>query len=201
MSFTIETGKETGLIQIQVVPKPIILCQLVAVDGDTVYLTTTPALGGTTRVYNGNTYQAKLQSNPIEQIQAQSPQGYDIPGSITLTIADGDFVIWLDHANPHGWKGGTLTVTFVLWDVITGTYSTNAYIWTFILDKPNIDATGVLTVAAQARQSMTRLSVPNFARGNMCGQTFPATAAQRLDALTNPTGLLGMRLFGRPKQG
>jgi hypothetical protein len=189
MSFTIETGKETGLIQINVVPKPLVLCQLTAVDGDTCYLTTTPELGGATRVYGGNTYQARLQANPIDTIQAQSPEGYDIPGSINLTIADGDFAIWGAHANAHGWRGGTLTVTFVLWDAITGTYSTNAYIWTFILDKANVDATGVITVAAQARQSMTRLTVPNFARQNRCGQTFPTTAAQRAAALNDPTSI------------
>src|ERR1019366_6286057 len=164
--FTIETGKETGLVQIGVIPKPLILCALAAinpvtglVDGgsDVTYLTTTPALGGNTLSYNGHTYLARLQSNPIEQIQAQSPQGYDIPGSINLVIADGDFSIWTNHANAFGWRGGTLTVTFVLWDIPSNTYSTNAYVWTFILDKPNIDPPGVIKVSAQARQSMTRL--------------------------------------------
>lgn len=189
MAFSIESGKETGLIQINVVPKPLVLCQITAVNGDTVYLTTTPELGGATRVYAGNTYQAVLKANPIEQIQAQSPQGYDIPGSITLTIADGDFVMWLEHANLYGWRGGELTVTFVLWDAPSDSYSTNAYVWTFILDKPSIDSTGILTVAAQARQSMTRVSVPNFARQNRCGNTFPATAAQRASALNDPTSI------------
>jgi hypothetical protein len=196
MSFTIETGKETGLVQIGVIPKPLILCSLAAINpatglvdsgSDVTYLTTTPALGGQTLSYNGNTYLARLQGNPIEQIQAQSPQGYDIPGSINLVIADGDFTIWGTHANAFGWRGGLLTVTFVLWDIPSNAYSTNSYVWTFILDKPTIDATGVIKVAAQARQSMTRLTVPNFARQNRCGNIFPATAAQRLDGLTNPT--------------
>jgi hypothetical protein len=204
MSFTIEAGKETGLIQINVVPKPMILCQISAVnpvtgyvinpstglmDGDQVYLTTTPALGGSTLVYAGNTYQARLMSNVIDQIQAQSPQGYDIPGSVSLTIADGDFVIWTNHANAFGWRGGTLTVTFVLWDAPTAAFSTNAYTWTFILDKPNITGDGIITVAAQARQSMTRINVPNVPRQNRCSHDFPSTAAQRLDGLTNPTSL------------
>ena len=103
MSFTIESGKETGLVQANVIPKPLILCALAAINpatklvdsgSDVTYLTTTPALGGATLTYNGNVYEARLQGNPIEQIQAQSPQGYDIPGSISLAIADGDFAIW-----------------------------------------------------------------------------------------------------------
>lgn len=187
MSFTIETGKETGLVQGNVIPRPLILCQIQAVDGDMCYLSTTPDLGANTKSYGGNTYLARLKSNVIDQIQAQSAQGYDIPGSVRLEIADGDFFVWLNHANAHQWRGGTLTVLFVLWDVPSNTYSTNSYTWTFILDKPNIDDSGNLTVAAQSRQSMTRLSVPNFARQNRCGNQFPATAAQRLDGLTNPT--------------
>jgi hypothetical protein len=187
MSFTIEQGKESGLVQINVIPKPLILCQVAAIDGDTVYLTTTPDLGGSTQTYGGNSYQARLLSNVMEQIQAQSPQGYDIPGSITLEIADGDFAIWLNHAKPHGWRGGTLTVLFVLWDIPSNAYSTNAYTWTFILDKPNIDSSGVLTVSAQARQSLTRLNVPNVLRQNRCTHDFPSTAAQRLAGLTDPT--------------
>ncbi len=189
MAFSIEVGKETGVLQTNVVPKPLILCKLAAVDGDTIYLTTSPALGGNTLVYAGNTYQARLQSNPIEQIQALSPQGYDIPGSITLTIADGDFVLWSNHANAHGWRGGTLTVTFVLWDIPTNAFSTNAYQWSFIVDKPNIDSAGILTVSGQARQSMTRLNVPNVPRQNRCSHNFPSTAAQRIDGLLNPTSV------------
>src|ERR1700744_3439889 len=133
MSFTIESAKESGLVQINVVPRPLILCNLVAPDGDIVYLTSTPDLGSDTKVYNGNTYQARLQSNVIEAIQSQSPQGYDIPGSITLEIAYGEGAIWIGHCMAHGWRGGTLTVMFVLWDVPSNSYSTNAYSWTFIL--------------------------------------------------------------------
>jgi hypothetical protein len=188
MSYTIEVAKENGLVQIGVIPKPLVLCQLTATDGDTVCLTTAAATGGTSITYGGNTYQARIQNQVIEAIQAQSPQGYDIPGSVTLTIADGDFAIWRNHANAHGWRGGTLTVTFVLWDIPSNSYSSNAYNWTFILGKANMDfGRGVITVDAMARSSMTRLKVPNVARGNMCPWQFPATADQRRDGLTNPS--------------
>lgn len=80
MAFTIEQGKEAGLVQGAVIPKSITLCQLTAIDGDTVYLCTTPMLGLTSMTYGGNTYLARLKSDPIDQIQAMSAQGYDIPG-------------------------------------------------------------------------------------------------------------------------
>ncbi|HVY93918.1 MAG TPA: hypothetical protein VHA14_14255 [Bryobacteraceae bacterium] len=185
---TIEAAKESGLVQIGAIAKPLILCQIVAIDGDAVYLTTTPDLGGATRTYNANVYQARLQSNVVDQIQAMSPQGYDIPGAINLQIADGDFAIWKNHASAHGWRGGTLTVLFVLWDAPSGSYTTNAYKWTFTLDKPTIGGDGVLRVSAQSI-SMTRLTLPSVPRQNRCSHEFPATAAQRLDGLTNPTSI------------
>lgn len=186
MSFTIEAGKETGLIQINVTPKPLVLIQIAAVDGDTLYLATTPDLGSTTRLYNGQNWQARLLNNAIEQIQAMSAQGYDIPGSITVEIDDGDFEIWGNHAKTHQWRGGTLTVFYALWDAGSGTYSTNNYQWPFILGKPKWSK-GMLSVTAQARQSMTRMTVPNYPNQTRCGHNFPTTAAERLDGLTNPT--------------
>jgi len=184
---TIEAAKETGLVQANVLAAPLILVQIVAVDGDIVNFASTPATGSNTLVYNGNTYQCRLIDSAIEAILAQSAQGYDIPGSVNLKIDDSDFTIWSNHANAHQWRGGTITITFILWDLPSNSFTTNSYIWTFICGKPNIDSAGVLTVEGQARQSMTRLNVPNFARQNRCGNTFPSTAAQRLDGLTNPT--------------
>jgi hypothetical protein len=130
-----------------------------------------------------------LQSNPVEQIQAMSAQGYDIPGSVKLQIADGGFTVWNNHMRPHPYRGGTLVVMLLLWDIPSNTFSTNAYNWSFILDKPNIDAKGVLTIAGQARQSLTRLNVPNVPRQNRCSHDFPTTAAQRRDGLLNPTSI------------
>jgi hypothetical protein len=189
MSFTIESGKETGVTQSNVTPRPLILCQITATDGNTVYLTTAASTGHNYITYNGHNYLARLQSQTFEAIQAQSAQGYDIPGNITLTIADGDLSLWTNNANAHGWRGAALTVSFVLWDVVTNAYSTNAYVWNFILGKPNIDARGVITVEATARTSMTRLKVPGVPRQNRCPWVFPSDSAGRTRALTDPTAI------------
>lgn len=194
MSYAIESGKETGLVQANVVPTPVVLCQISAINpatgfvdsgSDEVFLSTLVQAGSNTFVYNGDTYLACLQSNIIDQIQSMSAQGFDIPGSATLKIADGGFSIWTNHASVYPWRGGTLTAILVLYDVPSDTFSTNGYTWTFTLDKPEIDGTGVLTVEAIGI-SMSRLSVPNFARQNRCGNRLPATIDQRLDGLTNP---------------
>lgn len=184
MAFTILSNKETDNPG-----APLLLCTLVAVDGDTVFLSTKSSLGHDYITYGGNNYLCRIQNQVIDAITAQSSQGYDIPGSVNLTIADGDLSIWTNHVNPHGWRGGTLTVTFVMYDVPTAAYSTDAYQWQFIASKAKIDAKGIITVEATARNSMTRLKVPSVPRQNRCPWVFPQIATERNEGLTDGSSI------------
>jgi len=182
MPFTILTGKELAIA-----PRPLLLCRLVALDGDTVYLSTAANSGATSITYGGNAYVCKVQEQAIEAIVAMSAQGYDIPGAFALTLGDGDLALWNDHALAHGWKGATLTVTLVLWDAIANAFSTDSMVFEFVVESADIQANGVLRVPAVSRNSMTRMKVPNVLRQRRCGWLFPATSAQRLAGLNDPT--------------
>ncbi len=184
MPFTILTNKESATPG-----KPLVLIRIVAVDGDTVYFCTTPAGGGTSLVYGGNTYQARLQSNVIDQIQAMSPQGYDIPGAINLKIADGDLSVWTNHVSPHGWRGATITAIYVHWDIPTNAYSTDAFVWTFLSGKANMPSPGTITVEGTTQTSMARLKIPNVTRQRRCPWVFPSTSAQRSAGLNDPSSI------------
>lgn len=184
MSFNIITAKE-----VDNPGAPLLLCQVTAVDGDTVYLSTKPSTGASSISYGGHTYQCRIQSQTIDAITAQSSQGYDIPGSVSLTIADGDLTIWTNHVQPHGWRGATITMVFVIWDVPSNSFSTDAYQWDFIGNKANIDAKGVMTVEAMARASMTRLKVPGIPRQNRCPWVFPQTSSQRAEGLADASSI------------
>lgn len=182
MPFTILTGKELAEA-----PRPLMLCRIVANDGDTVYLSSAATTGATSLTYNGHAYTCKVQDQSVDAIVAMSAQGYDIPGSFQLTLADGDLALYNDHALAHGWKGATMTVTLLLWDAIAGDFSTDAYTWDFTVEYAEITAAGVLRVPAISRNSMARLKVPNIPRQRRCPWVFPATAAQRLEGKDNPT--------------
>ncbi len=182
MSFNIITGKELAEA-----PRPLMLCRIVALDGDTVYLSSAATTGATSLTYGGNAYVCKVQDQAIDAIVAMSAQGYDIPGTFQLTLADGDADLYVNHAIAHGWKGATLTVTLLLWDALAGAFSTDAYMWDFTVEYAEAQANGVLRVPCVSRNSMARLKVPNVPRQRRCPWVFPSTAEQRLEGLIDPT--------------
>jgi len=89
MSFTIESGKELSNPG-----RPLILCTIVCTDGNTEYLGSAAELGHDYLTYNGNQYLCRVAGQTIDAIQTMSAQGYDIPGSVALTINDGDLYLW-----------------------------------------------------------------------------------------------------------
>ena len=182
MPFTILTGKELAIA-----PRPLLLCRIVALDGDTVYLSSAAETGETHLTYGGNDYQCRVQNQDVEAIVAMSAQGFDVPGSFVLTLADGDGDLWTNHALAHGWKGATLTATLVLWDAISAAFSTDAYTWDFTAEFAETTASGVLRVPAVSKNAMTRVKVPNVSRQRRCQWVFPSTAAQRSSGLSNPS--------------
>jgi hypothetical protein len=175
VSFTIITGKELASA-----PRSLFLARIVAVDGDTVFLTTAAALGVSSITYSGHNYLCRLKAHEIEAIVAMSAQGFDIPGSCRLTIADDDYFLWTNHIKPHGWKGAILTVVHVLYDVPTNAYSTDSSTWDFILDNPEPPSSGTITVGSVTRMNTARLKVPNVPDQLRCSWVFPQNATQRV---------------------
>lgn len=163
--------------------RPLYLVDIVtlypAPSGHAVFLATAPAF------WMGNLYRACIQSQDIEAISSVSVQGYDSPGSFTLTIGDGDFELWTNDVIPYGWKGAAATIRMITWDIPTNKYSTDAIVWTFILDNPSITSQGVITVSAVNRAGMTRLKLPSIPRSRLCPWLFPPDLASRTDGLIN----------------
>jgi hypothetical protein len=187
MPFTLEAGKEPSASGVS--PSPRILVRIACTDGDTLYLGSAADVGHDYLTFDGNQYKCRIAQQTIEAIQAMSAQGYDIPGSVTLTINDADLSIWTNHISAHAWRGATITLTMTLWDAVAGTFSTNSYTWTFIAGKPKFNAgKGQITVEAQALTSMTRLKVPSEARSVRCIFTYPSTA-QKTAGKDDPTSI------------
>lgn len=179
--FTILQGKDTG-------KNPIFLVTVVAADGDTAYLTSKTYYGGTGLVYNGNTYQPRLINNEIEAIQSVGVQGYlTVPG-LQLTISDADKFIWTNHCRPHGWRGATITVTIILWDMIANQYSTDALFWTFIGSNPSHKyKSGETVIKVTSLINFSRLRMPSAPISTLCIWDFPVHYIDRVAALKNFT--------------
>ena len=185
MSFTINSGKDGATPK-----RPLFLVTITAPDGDVCYLTTAAYYSAPSISWGGHTYLARIQKNDLQAIQAMGPQGYDSVPSFALTLADADKYLWTNHCYAHGWRGATVVLTALLWDVVANAYSTDAIQWTFIGGNPQHDhAQGQTTLDVMAATNFTRLKVPSIPIEYRCPWVFPTTAAQRASALNDPTSI------------
>jgi hypothetical protein len=183
MSFTIINQKDTPTP-----PRPLLLVSIAALDGDTVYLATAANQSSTSVTYGGNTYQCKLADSTIDAIQAMSQAGFDQIPSFTLQIADPDNSIWLTNAQAHGWRGATATLTFVLYDIPTSAYSTDAIQWQFLCENPTRKGANI-SLAATSKVNAQQIKIPTVNIQYRCPWNFPTTAAQRQDGADNPDSI------------
>lgn len=184
MSFTIldnTLGKESATPG-----RPLMLAVVTAKDGHVTRLTTAAASGGSTLVYGGDTYKCRISNANIDQIQAVSPQGYDIVPSFGLELQDSDASLYTNDITPHGWRGAELRVVFIMWDVPSGTFSDDSFQWKFILGKPGVaDSNGTLklTVDSTSKMNMGRIKVPSVPISRRSPWVFPGST------VTDPTGV------------
>lgn len=179
MSFTILNQKD-----LPNPPRPLVLVTLVALDGDTVYYATAANANSTSVTYGGHTYECRLMDSNIDAIQAMSQAGFDQIPSFTLSIADPEALIWNGNVSAHGWRGATATLTFVLYDVPTQAYSTDAIQWEFLCENPTRKG-GTISLAATSKVNAQQIKIPSVNIQYRCPWTFPTTLIQRQDGADN----------------
>ena len=185
--FTIIQGKEGASPK-----RPLFLVTITAPDGDVCYLTSAAYYGAAGITWPStmpnNQYLARILGNELTAIQAIGPQGFDTVPGFSLTLADADKFLWTNHCIPHGWRGSTVVLTVILWDVVANAYSTDAYAWTFIGGNPQHNyANGQTTLDVTSATNFSRLKIPSVAIQYRCPWDFPATADQRAAALNDPS--------------
>lgn len=168
--------------------RPVILVTIVSVDGDTSYYSTASSLGQPYLSYGGNHYQTRVLDQTIDEIQAMSQLGLDIPPAATIKLADSDVFIRTNHSNPHPWRGAQVTLTYVAWDVAANAFSTDAFTWSFLGGGMNWKA-GVLSLKCGSRANFQRVKVPAVPISRLCPYVFPQTSAQRFAALNDKTSI------------
>jgi len=164
---TINLAKETGQSY-----QPLFLFDFILNDGTSLSVCTHAV------TYSGTTYHPRVLTQTIDTIQALSPQGIDIPPSISLTLADSDKQMWaIDDS--VGFVGARVEVTFGFYDVDAGTWSETIVPFIGRCDLPAI-ADDSLTVTAGFILNPQAKNLPSFPIQPRCPKPFPATAAQKL---------------------
>lgn len=158
--------------------RPVLLCDFTFPDGS-VWYAATIAL-----THAGHSYVAAIVEPNLDRMAALAAQGFDFVPSVTLTIADADgsiYTVW-ERGSLKGFKGATLLLRLVLYDVAADERSTNSLV-PFIgtCDQPAVDDQG-LTVAASNKLNLTQLQLPTTAISVRCPWINPKTTQQRSEA-------------------
>lgn len=136
--------------------------------------------------YGGHAYAARVLRHNFFEIQAMSPQGIDQIPSMTLVLANADSEMsQLDAAK--GFKGATITATFVFYSVATNSPASDALVpFTGYFNPPDQVDDLELKVTAINRMNMQRVNIPPAKIQRRCPWAFPTTLAQRTAAASDP---------------
>lgn len=169
--------------------KPLLLAIVTFGDGTTLRLTTDVRGDGSSLSYGGNTYLPRLSASDVAAIQSQSEQGVDQVPSVSLTISDPDCFVLLNYemGSLKGFKGATLTLTFVYYDYATGAFSSDSRLkFTGICDEPEIGQTEHRVTAVNSL-NMQKTFLPAVRIQKRCPWIFPPDVASQIEGNSDPS--------------
>ncbi len=169
---TINTYKEAA-----VSAQPVYLFDFTWPDGSTLSVCQWPL------TFSSTAYLPRILKQQIDPIQALSPHGIEIPGSVKLTLADADKDLYAIEQT-KGFRGARLKVTFAFYDLVAGAWSSDSMV-PFIgrCDRPEV-TDDALVITAGFILNLEAKSLPSFVIQPRCPKLFPATAAAKAVADT-----------------
>jgi hypothetical protein len=132
---------------------------------------------------SGTTYQARVLQHNLYEIQTSSDLGVDAIPKISLSLANADSH-FSEIERGTGFKGATLTVSFVFFDLTQGA-ATTAVLTLFkgILNPPDEITESTFRITAVNKMNMHRVLLPQVRIQRRCPWEFPSTPAQRQEAV------------------
>jgi hypothetical protein len=156
---------------------PLLFFQCVLPSGDAQYWSTY------TLPFGGNTYSARVLRHDLFDLQLCADDAMDGLTKLSLTLANADAELSQLNA-AIGFKGAQLTAYFAFFDLpsLTAT-SESAVLFKGIAGDPDQIGEDFLTLSFTNKLSLQRIPVPDARIQRSCPWTFPATLAQRTEAL------------------
>lgn len=128
-------------------------------------------------------YSARVLRHNLFEIQTASEQGIDAVPKLSLTLANADSH-FSQVETAVGWKGAKLRATFLFYDLIANAPASESLVlFLGILNPPDEIGEETFRLTATNRMSMQRVLLPPVRIQRRCPWEFPATAAQRQEAL------------------
>jgi hypothetical protein len=128
--------------------------------------------------YGGVAYAPRMMDQRVDAIQALSPQGIDVPGSMQLTLADADKDLWAIEL-AKGFRGVRVQVTFGFYNFDDGTWSETIVPFLGRGDRPQVDDE-TLQLTAGFILNLEAKMLPSFPVQPRCPKPFPGTTAQKV---------------------
>jgi hypothetical protein len=131
----------------------------------------------------GASYAARVMQHSAFDIQTASDQGVDGSPTITLLLANADSY-FSEIEQSTGFRGATITVSFVFYDLRNNTPLTDAVVvFQGICNPPDQIKQATFRLRATNRMSMQRVFLPEIKIQRLCPWTFPSTRTQQQEAV------------------
>jgi Putative phage tail protein len=131
----------------------------------------------------GVAYDARVMSHNVFELQGASDQGIDGIPKISLALGNADSH-FSEIERQTGWKGARLTASFLFYDLRNDAAATDAMVlFQGICNAPDEIREATFRITATNRMNLQRLLLPQVRIQRRCGWEFPATDAQRTEAI------------------
>jgi len=166
------------LKELAVTDTPLLLFQCVLQNGQTEYWSTHQV------TYSGNTYAPRVMKHNVFAVQTSSDQGVDAIPRVSLSMANADSY-FSELERSVGWKGATLTVTFLFYNLLEGAATSNAAVlFQGIVNPPEQSTESLFQLSAVNWMNMQNVLLPPVRIQRRCPWLFPSTPQQRQEAVS-----------------
>jgi hypothetical protein len=135
----------------------------------------------------GAEYSARIMKTNVFEMQSSSDGGIDTIPKITFELANADGLM-SEIQRTAGFKGAALTVKFVFFDLKDSLATSDVLpVFQGLLDMPESITENAFRVSAINRLALQRIALPPVSIQKRCPWSFPATLAQRQEAVDGGT--------------
>ncbi|MGA3076736.1 MAG: hypothetical protein ABSG56_24000, partial [Bryobacteraceae bacterium] len=165
------------LKEMAVTDTPLLLFQCVLQNGQAEYWSTHQV------TYSGNTYAPRVIKHNVFAVQTSSGQGVDAIPRVSLSMANADSY-FSELERSVGWKGATLTVTFLFYNLLEAAATSDAAVlFQGMVNPPDQSTESLFQLSAVNWMNMQSVLLPPVRIQRRCPWLFPSTPQQRQEAV------------------
>lgn len=133
--------------------------------------------------FGGHGYAARVLRHNVFEMKWGAEDGIDSVTRVALSLINADSYFSQITQSP-GWKGARLTATFVFFDLASGAAASEPMVlFRGLLNPPDEITETIIRLSAANRLNPQRMMLPEVRIQRRCPWSFPATGAQRSEAV------------------